>query len=137
MNQLTVFLLLVALTLSLDAVWIKLVMEPRYTEMIRGIQNTSMMVRFIPVLITYALIIGSIYLLAYPHVRATNLVGDSLYYGGLLGLAVYGIFSFTNYSLIRDWTLPVAILDTAWGFILYSISVGALVYISGGEQVKS
>ncbi len=78
MNTITALLLLSAIVLTLDAIWIKLIMASEYTSMIHGIQNTSMMVRFVPVLITYILIIGSIWLLAYPHVQRVTLLRDSL-----------------------------------------------------------
>ncbi|MDE3157076.1 MAG: DUF2177 family protein [Acidobacteriota bacterium] len=35
----------------------------------------------------------------------------------LLGLVVYGVYDFTNYSTLRDWPLTLAVVDTAWGTV--------------------
>jgi len=35
----------------------------------------------------------------------------------LLGLVVYGVYDFTNYSTLRDWPLTLALVDTAWGAV--------------------
>lgn len=36
-------------------------------------------------------------------------------YGALLGLVVYGVYDFTNYSTLRQWPFELTLADVAWG----------------------
>ena len=46
----------------------------------------------------------------------------SLQYAFLLGSSTYGIYEFTNMALLNKWDYKMALLDTLWGGILYSLS---------------
>lgn len=45
----------------------------------------------------------------------------SLQYGGLLGLLTYGIYNFTCIAILKKYPIKVAILDTLWGGMLFTI----------------
>jgi uncharacterized membrane protein len=36
-------------------------------------------------------------------------------FGALLGLIVYGVYDFTNYSTLRQWPFVLTLADVAWG----------------------
>lgn len=38
---------------------------------------------------------------------------------GWIGLLVYGIYNFTTLALLRDYSWGVALMDTAWGGVLF------------------
>ncbi|MCC7241893.1 MAG: DUF2177 family protein [Acidobacteria bacterium] len=38
-------------------------------------------------------------------------------YGALLGLVVYGVYDFTNYSTLRQWPFVLTLADVAWGTV--------------------
>lgn len=38
--------------------------------------------------------------------------------GALLGLIIYGVYSLTNYAIIQNWTIKMALIDIIWGMIL-------------------
>lgn len=42
--------------------------------------------------------------------------------GMLLGAVTYGIYDFTNYSILANWTFKITIIDFIWGMILCGIS---------------
>lgn len=42
--------------------------------------------------------------------------------GALIGLLVYGLYNFTNLSLLKDWNLTITIVDTIWGGVIFGIS---------------
>jgi uncharacterized membrane protein len=109
------------LVLTIDFIWIKLVMLDQYNSLIYNVQNKSLSVRFIPTILSYITIILPIILFVIPKLTQRRRVLDSLVYGGIMGFLMYGMFSFTNYALIQDWSLTVVLLDTIWGAILYSI----------------
>jgi uncharacterized membrane protein len=48
-------------------------------------------------------------------------------YGALVGLVVYGVYNATNYAIMSDWPLHVALIDTTWGCIVCA-SAALVVY---------
>jgi len=46
--------------------------------------------------------------------------------GMLFGLVVYGIYNIANYSLLKDWTTNLIIVDVSWGAALCgAVALGA------------
>jgi uncharacterized membrane protein len=45
--------------------------------------------------------------------------------GALLGLASYGAYNLTNYSIIEGFTLHIMLIDWAWGISLTAMSATA------------
>ena len=43
---------------------------------------------------------------------------DAAAYGSLVGLVVYGVYNGTNYAILADWPIHVALADTAWGCVV-------------------
>jgi uncharacterized membrane protein len=39
-----------------------------------------------------------------------------------IGAAAYAVYDFTNYALFKDYTLTFALMDTAWGGILFAVA---------------
>ena len=56
---------------------------------------------------------------------------DAFFYGGLLGLAMYGVYNTTNLATISNWTWKVAIGDTLWGTLLTATTAMFLYWIRG------
>lgn len=48
----------------------------------------------------------------------------------LLGAAAYGTYEFTNYALLRDWTVNLVIVDVTWGTVLTGSAAAAGVAIT-------
>ena len=42
----------------------------------------------------------------------------ALSWGVMLGLVTYGIYDFTNYSILANWPLKITIIDFIWGMTL-------------------
>ena len=53
--------------------------------------------------------------LAYLLLQQTSVIGAFL-----SGAAVYAVYDFTNLSLLKDYTLQFAVMDTLWGGVLFS-----------------
>lgn len=109
------------LVLLIDFTWIKLAMKSEYDKLIFDVQNKEMNVRPVSVLLAYVAIITPIILFSLPNIRPEHRLVDSITHGGVLGMMIYGMFSFTNHALIQGWSSRVAIMDTVWGFVLYTI----------------
>lgn len=109
------------LVLMIDLVWIQLVMKHEYETLIYDVQQTQMTVRPISAILSYITIILPILLFTLPNIRPESRITDCIFYGGILGSLMYGMFSFTNHALIKEWSWRVVALDTGWGFILYTL----------------
>ena len=46
---------------------------------------------------------------------------QALIYGALLGLITYGIYDLTNFSIIKEYSLKITIIDIIWGTFLLGI----------------
>lgn len=49
----------------------------------------------------------------------------ALLLGGLFGFFCYATYDLTNLATLKDWTLPMAILDILWGVVISAASAGA------------
>jgi len=48
--------------------------------------------------------------------------------GAIFGLVVYGIYDIANYSLLKDWTINLIIMDVSWGTALCgAVALGAFM----------
>ena len=101
----------------LDGLWLGLLMTSFYTKHLGPIARMSegaLAPNWGAALVVYVLLGLGIAAFAVPR------AGDPLAaaaYGALLGLVVYGVYDFTNYSTLRDWPLTVVLVDTAWGAV--------------------
>lgn len=108
--------------ITLDVVWILLFMSKKYATQIRNIQKSRMQPNFLAGLLAYALMIIGLCAFVLPKVDKESALKKSISYGGLFGLVVYGIFDFTNMSILKKWDRQLAVIDIMWGASVYSIS---------------
>jgi len=53
---------------------------------------------------------------------------ESIVYGALVGFVVYGIFNLVNYSMLKQWSISIVLMDTIWGVLNCSFAAG-LIYL--------
>jgi uncharacterized membrane protein len=55
---------------------------------------------------------------------------ETIWYGALLGLAMYGVFDGTNYVLFKDYKLETVFIDTIYGMTVTSMAcyIGSVWY---------
>ena len=98
------------------------IMYPMWKKMIFNIQKKKLVINKLYAFVAYLLLALSISIFSIPHIRKTEIIKDSIFYGGLLGIIIYGIFDFTNLALLKKYNLKVGIIDTLWGGLLLSLS---------------
>ncbi|MCX7565387.1 DUF2177 family protein [Sulfitobacter sp. F26169L] len=86
--------------------------------------------RVLPAFLFYAFLIFVVmWFVAWPALNE----GHSLLWvfgsAALLGAAAYGTYEFTNFAVLRDWTVQMVVADLTWGTILTggSATVGVAV----------
>jgi uncharacterized membrane protein len=99
----------------LDGVWLGLLMKNFYRERLAPIVRLAdggIAPNWPAAIVVYVLLGLGIALFVMP--RASTLA-SAAGYGALLGLVVYGVYDFTNYSTLRQWPFVLTLADTAWG----------------------
>ena len=113
------YLLTAIVFVVLDGFYLNFVKD-YFNKQIKSIQGSTIQIRLIATAITYVfLIFGVNYFIIHKH----RPVKDA----ALLGLTIYGVYEFTNYSLLKDWSLLTVIMDTTWGTVLFALTT-AIVY---------
>ncbi len=47
---------------------------------------------------------------------------SAMFLGGMLGLVAYATYDLTNLATLSRWSIPVTVVDMAWGTILTAVS---------------
>ena len=104
---------------TLDIIWLSIFMKKRFNRIIKNIQKEEARYNKIYASISYIIMIVGLFIFVLPNITKENPFLDSLKYGGLFGLVIYGIFDFTNLAIFKNYELSTAIIDVIWGSLLY------------------
>lgn len=107
------FIIAIVLFVILDMIFFGLVAKKFYKDQIGDSMLDSP--RFSSAAIVYLLLAMGIVMFILP----SNY--NIWFAGAVFGLIVYGVYDFTNYTFLKDWTLPVVWLDAAWGTLASSL----------------
>lgn len=111
---LSTILLIMVIMVLLDSVYLYFT-KSIFGELVAKIQRTAMQLRLEGAIIVYILLaVGLYYFIVKP--------GLSAWEAGLLGLVIYGTFDFTNYAMLKNYDLKIAIMDTVWGSLLFALT---------------
>jgi uncharacterized membrane protein len=100
-----------AVMLILDGIWIYTVAGNAFSSVVENIQGSIMKVRPLGAVVAYA----SMILLFNQFITKESSGWDAF----LLGFFAYAIFDGTNYALFDNYDLKTAVVDAAWGGILF------------------
>ena len=98
----------------LDSIYLT-AFKKHFANQILIVQSKPMSVQMLPVIVTYCILVFGLY---YFIIKQRKSVMDA----ALLGFVIYGVYEFTNKSIIKDWTYFTAILDVTWGTILFGLT---------------
>ena len=94
------------LFVCIDAIYLNL-MKGYFNAQVKKVQGSPIELNFVGALITYIFLI---YGLNYFIISKNKSVNDAF----LLGIVIYGVYEFTNLSLLKNWHVLTTILDTLW-----------------------
>lgn len=98
-----------------------------WSNQINIIQNSPLMMKKSAIPFIYLLLAVGIVFFVFPRIHENNILSDSIIWGGLLGLIVYGVYDITNYTLFDKYNLSLALQDILYGCIVTAI-VTYIVY---------
>lgn len=124
----TTFLKLYAIALPtfliIDLVWLGVVARGFYRSQMGNLMRAD--VNWTAAMAFYLIFVAGIVALAvWPAVQEQS-AGKALGLGALLGLVTYAAYDLTNLATLRDFPLPMALVDLCWGTVL----CGAVSFIT-------
>ena len=97
-------------------------MGGQYEGMIKKIQGSKMTVNLLYAVLTYILMIIGLQFFVIPNIKEENMLMDSLKYGFLYGMILYGVYGLTAAAVIKDWDILVTVYDIIWGGTVYFLT---------------
>ncbi len=116
--HLKVFLLLAPIFLAIDLFWLGVVMSGFYKTELGPLLRRSgeaMAPIWWAAFLVYILIPLGIVIFVLPRLPLAASTGLAFGWGALYGLILYGVYDFTNYSLVNHWPLRLTLADILWG----------------------
>ena len=121
----TLYLISVPLFFLIDMLWLGLIARNFYQQQIGHLMGN---VNWTAAIIFYLIfLVGLTFFAIYPAVTSGTLV-TAVMLGALFGFFTYATYDLTNLATLRDWPLPVVIVDIIWGTVL-GASVAASTYL--------
>ena len=100
--------------LLLDAIYLS-VFGGKFTQMIKSIQGSEVVMRYGSTIVCYTIIV---YMINYFIIIPKRSIMDAF----ILGVCTYGVFDTVNYAIFKKYKLHLAIIDTLWGGTLYALT---------------
>ena len=92
--------------LLLDGIYLAL--TQKYTTRVLNIKKLNYFAMFI----CYLFVLSAYYYLVYLPRKSAN-------YAFVVGFLINGIYETTNWTIFENWPLPLVVMDTLWGGILF------------------
>jgi len=108
------FLIVLIVFILLDAIYLTST-RSMTLPLIEKIQHSPVQIDYLSLVMVY---VFDIFILYYFIILKKLSLTEAF----LLGLAVYGLYEFTNKSILTKWTYWLAIMDTLWGGILFFLT---------------
>ncbi|MDZ4842041.1 MAG: DUF2177 family protein [Hyphomicrobium aestuarii] len=111
-----------------DIIWLGYVANSYYRSQIGHLMADTFNV---PAVIAFYLIYaaGVVYFAVMPALAAGGTM-KALMLGLMFGFFCYATYDLTNLATLKNWSLPMSLLDMAWGAILTGLSAAAGAYIA-------
>jgi uncharacterized membrane protein len=128
MKQLAAYVAgLVAFVIA-DMAWLGTMTSRFYRPTLSDILLTS--ANLPPALGFYVLYPIGLVLFAVSPALKSNSLGTALTYGCLFGFFTYSTYDLSNYATLRNWTLPLTLVDMLWGTILAGFAAAISFWIA-------
>ncbi len=116
MNKIILFFLVLIFIIAMDFIFLNLLMKGFYDKQLSSFPRT---LRLWSGLIAWALIALGAVIFVIPF--AKNYPSAAMY-GAIFGLVLYGVYDFSNYAILKNYTLAMTLVDWAWGTFLCTLT---------------
>ena len=135
------YILTIIFILVIDFIWL-ISNSKNYNYLVEKVQKTQLSINFTGAILSYIVFICGLFFFSIPLIEIKlkenkNIFLLCLLYGGGLGLLLYGMFNATNYGIFTNYSYKIAIMDTLWGFFIFTISSYFFLSIKHVFNIKS
>jgi uncharacterized membrane protein len=130
MQILKLFFSALVVCFLLDMVWLGFIAKNLYVTTIGSLLRKSgdtLVPNWPAAVLVYLCIAGGIVLFVLPKVNGNYLL--ALVWGALFGVVTYGIYDFTNFSILNNWPFKITIVDFVWGTVLCALVTLFTTYV--------
>lgn len=107
---------------ALDFLWLGFVVKDfnlRQLSLIGRIEDGRFDLLYAPVWIVYLLMAASVAYFVLPRIPSGAPLWQAFLNGAAMGLIAFGIFDMTNLAILKNYPVPFALVDMAWGTFAY------------------
>jgi uncharacterized membrane protein len=120
------YILTTIIALFIDFIWL-ISNSNNYNYLVEKVQKTPLSINFTGAVFSYIIFMCGLFFFSIPLIEIKlkenkNLFILCLLYGGGLGLLLYGMFNATNYGIFTNYSYKIALMDSFWGFTIFTIS---------------
>jgi uncharacterized membrane protein len=128
MVYLWIYLITFTVFIVIDLIWLGVIGQGIYQKYLGPLLKKD--VNWTAAIIFYLLfILGLLVFVVGPAYLNEDFL-EAFLMGGLLGLIMYATYDLTNLATLKDWPLPITIIDLIWGTFLGSLTSGVAVLLS-------
>lgn len=130
--SLKVYLCLVPVFLAIDLLWLGVIMSGFYKAELGPLLRRSgeaMAPIWWAAFLVYILIPLGIVLFVLPGLPLETSLAPAFAWGAVFGLILYGVYDFTNFSLVQHWPLRLTLADIAWGGFVCGLATVIAVHL--------
>ena len=126
MQTVILYVVTAVIFLGLDAVMLKLHMQPLFKRFLGDQLLTD--IRIVPAALFYlAYVAGLVYLVSFPALKSgTGIIIPA----AIIGAMAYGTYEFTSYAIMKSWSPVLVANDVVWGTVLTAFSAWAGVALT-------
>jgi uncharacterized membrane protein len=118
--------------LAIDLIWLGFVARTFYRNYLGFLLAPS--TNWIAAVLFYLLfILGILVFVVVPGLQANSLK-DTLLRAALFGLVTYATYDLTNLATVKNWPVPITVIDMTWGIFL-SVLVSYISFMVGKRLI--
>jgi uncharacterized membrane protein len=120
-QTLKLFALVLPVFLITDLFWLGVVMKNFYNHEIGTLARRNgphLAPRWLAAMFVYLLIPAGLVVFVRPILGESAPPWRAFAWGAAFGIVLYGVYDFTNLSILEKWTLRMTLVDIAWGAVL-------------------
>lgn len=123
--------IIILLIVLLDYVWLNLISKAFYLQQFAAIgrlQDGGFKPVIWAVVCVYILLaVGTVFFVL-DKVSVSDTLPYTFFCGALFGFVIYGVYDLTNHGILKDYPLPVTLVDWAWGTFLCGVTACVAKY---------
>jgi uncharacterized membrane protein len=128
MVYLWIYLITFTVFIVIDLIWLGVIGQGIYQKYLGPLLKKD--VNWTAAIIFYLLFILGLLVFVVGPAYLNEDILEAFLMGGLLGLIMYATYDLTNLATLKDWPLPITLIDLIWGTFLGSLTSGVAVLLS-------